>query len=35
MAELCVDKLGAMYDDWFCGEPYNATGIVMDLDPNT
>ena len=30
MAEMCADKLGALYDDWSVPHPYNATGLVLD-----
>ncbi len=34
MAERCVDKLGAFYEAWSTPHPHNASGFVMDLDPN-
>lgn len=32
MAETCVDKLGAEYDNWSVPHPHNASGLVLDLD---
>lgn len=32
MAEMCVDKLGAEYDDWAVPHPHNASGLVVDLN---
>jgi len=34
MAERCVDKLGAFYENWSTPHPHNASGWVMDLDPH-
>lgn len=34
VAEKCVAKLGAGYDDWSVPHPHNASGLVLDLDPN-
>ena len=30
MAEKCVVKFGALYDDWAAPHPYNASGLVLD-----
>lgn len=32
MAERAVDKLDAQYDNWMTPHPYNASGIVLDVD---
>jgi predicted nicotinamide N-methyase len=32
MAEQCVEKLGAEYDNWSVPHPHNASGLVIDLD---
>ena len=31
MAEKCMEKLGAEYDNWAVPHPNNASGLVMDL----
>jgi predicted nicotinamide N-methyase len=31
MAELCMEKLGAEYDNWSVPHPHNASGLVVDL----
>lgn len=32
MAERCVDKLGAQFGDWAVPHPYNASGLVLDMN---
>ncbi len=34
MAEKCVGKLGATYETWSVPHPCNASGFVVDYDPN-
>ncbi len=33
MAERCVEKLDAFYDNWMTPHPNNATGLVLDISP--
>ena len=33
MAELCSEKLGAMYDNWHTAPPHASSGLVLDLAP--
>lgn len=32
LSEKAVDKLDAYYDDWVAPHPYNASGLVLDVD---
>ncbi|MEO0442247.1 MAG: methyltransferase domain-containing protein [Pseudomonadota bacterium] len=31
MAERCVDKFNALYDNWSVAHPYNTSGLVLDI----
>ena len=31
MAERCVDKFDALYDNWSVAHPYNTSGLVLDI----